>query len=760
MIRDKLPKGRLKKFGGLLGVVAVLVMACPVPAAAIGAVVSIEDAGAEYGNTVVVPINIAGVTDLGNAEIWLEYNNAVVVVTDVDDGDCGALFLTSIDTPPGTTKMTALYVPGVSGTCDFAYITLHAVGSAGETSALHLNIQALADSSDNPIAYTPPVDRVFTVLGEAIPPTVTGTPTGSNVAVDTAVTATFSEAMDQTSAEGAFSLDSVSGSFGWVGNVMTFTPTSNLDYGTKYTATIAVTAKDAADNSLESAYSWSFTTEGPPSCNDGSENVAFVPNANGPGDGWLPTTAIAFSQFTFTNVAYVSVSAATLANYDTVVLMARNPMTDLLSSQRTDIVNWVSNGGKLIIYTSEAYGGGFTLEFSWIPYPFTVFYPGGVGVGQSSCPWVDLEIVEDNTLSSNDSGSPYYIDAGKIAYDTDAAGDQNVFIAQSAGWCGDMLGTNGVDETGATVAPGTTGYSHAYAHYDKGLFIYNGLDIDSLDSSSNPTADTGEGYLAKIWLLELEQTWDEFRGGAPCGLPCGTKVLLDADFTATPRRGMAALEVNFTDTSTGVITSWDWDFGDGATSTDQNPTHTYDNTGSYDVSLEVTGLLGSDTETKVAYITVVAPGAEEVGVLPPEPAKIGASYLFINPEQVVHNQWLEISANIYNKGGTKGTRTVALVINGYMADSQTVGVSPGASQTVVFRVRADSEFLGGIYTGAGTYNVNVEGMEGQFFVLAEPETPAPTAAGIGGPLGTGGIIAIVVIVILLIGGLMFVLRKE
>ena len=149
-----------------------------------------------------------------------------------------------------------------------------------------------------------------------------------------------------------------------------------------------------------------------------------------------------------------------------------------------------------------------------------------------------------------------------------------------------------------------------------------------------------------------------------------------------------------------------------------------------------------------------------IGVLPPEPAKIGASYLLINPEQVVHNQWLEISANIYNKGGKEATRTVALVINGYMADSQSVGVSPGASQLVLFRIRADSEFLGGIYTGAGTYNVNVEGMEGQFFVLAEPEAPAPTAAGIGGPLGTGGIIAIVVIVIVLIVGLMFVLKKE
>jgi subtilisin family serine protease len=51
------------------------------------------------------------------------------------------------------------------------------------------------------------------------------------------------------------------------------------------------------------------------------------------------------------------------------------------------------------------------------------------------------------------------------------------------------------------------------------------------------------------------------------------------------------LTVSFTDASTdsdGSITSWSWDFGDGATSTAQNPTHTYDAGGTYTVSLTVT----------------------------------------------------------------------------------------------------------------------------------------------------------------------------
>jgi len=63
------------------------------------------------------------------------------------------------------------------------------------------------------------------------------------------------------------------------------------------------------------------------------------------------------------------------------------------------------------------------------------------------------------------------------------------------------------------------------------------------------------------------------------------------------------LTVNFTDLSTGSIDSWNWDFGDGSTSTQQNPSHTYDTDGTYTVSLTISGPAGSDTETKRDYIT-------------------------------------------------------------------------------------------------------------------------------------------------------------
>jgi PKD repeat protein len=87
-----------------------------------------------------------------------------------------------------------------------------------------------------------------------------------------------------------------------------------------------------------------------------------------------------------------------------------------------------------------------------------------------------------------------------------------------------------------------------------------------------------------------------------------------ADFTATPMMGTPPLTVAFTDQSTGTIESWAWDFGDGATSTEQNPSHEYTDLGSYDVSLTAADPIGEDTETKAGFIQVVTPVAADFSV--------------------------------------------------------------------------------------------------------------------------------------------------
>jgi PKD repeat protein len=81
-------------------------------------------------------------------------------------------------------------------------------------------------------------------------------------------------------------------------------------------------------------------------------------------------------------------------------------------------------------------------------------------------------------------------------------------------------------------------------------------------------------------------------------------------FTANATSGCKApLTVNFTDQSTGgPFTNWSWDFGDGQTGTGQNPSHTYNATGSFDVKLTVTGPGNCpQTITQKGYITIQAP---------------------------------------------------------------------------------------------------------------------------------------------------------
>lgn len=85
---------------------------------------------------------------------------------------------------------------------------------------------------------------------------------------------------------------------------------------------------------------------------------------------------------------------------------------------------------------------------------------------------------------------------------------------------------------------------------------------------------------------------------------CGTNPPPAANFTAEPRAGIAPLVVQFTNQSTGSITTYAWDFGDGETSSQPSPQHTFTQAGTFSVSLTVTGANGADTETKTDYITV------------------------------------------------------------------------------------------------------------------------------------------------------------
>lgn len=82
----------------------------------------------------------------------------------------------------------------------------------------------------------------------------------------------------------------------------------------------------------------------------------------------------------------------------------------------------------------------------------------------------------------------------------------------------------------------------------------------------------------------------------------------EACLAALPVAGVAPLEVEFSDCSSNDPTSWSWDFGDGGTSSEQNPTYTYQEPGIYTVTLIATNDWGNDTTIIEDYIEILLTG--------------------------------------------------------------------------------------------------------------------------------------------------------
>lgn len=140
-------------------------------------------------------------------------------------------------------------------------------------------------------------------------------------------------------------------------------------------------------------------------------------------------------------------------------------------------------------------------------------------------------------------------------------------------------------------------------------------------TSENPTVKENEGMTEEgngtgIFISELTNlapnTTYYVRAYAinDAGTACGnqveftTKASLNARFSADKEQIQPGTTVQFTDDSDGIPDSWSWDFGDGNTSSEENPSHTYSSEGSYTVKLTISNECGEDTETKTDYIHV------------------------------------------------------------------------------------------------------------------------------------------------------------
>jgi PKD repeat protein len=145
-----------------------------------------------------------------------------------------------------------------------------------------------------------------------------------------------------------------------------------------------------------------------------------------------------------------------------------------------------------------------------------------------------------------------------------------------------------------TVLAGTDYNGQVWVSYNYGASfsllaeLGSGVDVLNILFDSPNYAIAGTGNMARIF---------------GCALYISPPI---AAFTALPISGDVPLTVQFTDESTNTPITWLWDFGDGETSTEKSPIHTYIDAGTYTVSLTVHNYAGTDAETKIGLISATS----------------------------------------------------------------------------------------------------------------------------------------------------------
>ncbi|MBP1689088.1 MAG: depolymerase family esterase, partial [Deltaproteobacteria bacterium] len=157
--------------------------------------------------------------------------------------------------------------------------------------------------------------------------------------------------------------------------------------------------------------------------------------------------------------------------------------------------------------------------------------------------------------------------------------------------------------------PRVAGYK---VHYGTSAGNYTAqIDAGNVATSTVPNLADGATYYFAVTAYDGSLVQSGFSNEVVGTVSAGAPVAPVANFTASTTTGTAPLAMNFTSTSTGSITSYAWDFGDGTNSSSQNPAKTYSTVGTYTVSLTVSGTGGSNTKSVPNYITVTVTAAAD-----------------------------------------------------------------------------------------------------------------------------------------------------
>jgi autotransporter-associated beta strand protein len=270
----------------------------------------------------------------------------------------------------------------------------------------------------------------------------------------------------------------------------------------------------------------------------------------------------------------------------------------LLENTGSPITLIKAGTGTQTLSGANTYGGGTIISNG----TFLVDNNSGSGTGTGS-----VTVVNGATLGGKGIiAGPVSLGAGAVLSPGDPVGTltvNNSLALNNSSVLRFALGTSSAraSVSGALTLGGTlnvidaggfnTGTYTLFAY--GGALTYNGLTVGTKPNPSF-TYVVSTGTVGQVNLIVT----------GPSSPPV-------AAFSGSPTNGTAPLAVTFTDNSTGTISNWFWNFGDGNTTNfaaSTNPLHTY-NAGTYTVTLIVSGSAGSSTNIQSNYIVAVNPPA-------------------------------------------------------------------------------------------------------------------------------------------------------
>ena len=148
-------------------------------------------------------------------------------------------------------------------------------------------------------------------------------------------------------------------------------------------------------------------------------------------------------------------------------------------------------------------------------------------------------------------------------------------------------------------APDASGYDN---HWISSSGDYAEAEFSYVVASYTPSIEYYYRSAAKI-----DGTW--YYGEELTYTTPGSRPYVTFTYTADGDETRTGTPIHFQSTISGNATSWQWDFKDGATSTERNPTHTFTRTGTYHVTLTATNIYGSSSfsHTFRVYSGTVSP---------------------------------------------------------------------------------------------------------------------------------------------------------